>query len=133
MTRFVVFAVAFGLGLSACAGAAPTPDQTAAAPARRQCFWARNVNGFNAVDRETVRVNVGASQVWELKLFGTCLDVDWATAIGIRGRGSDRICSGLDAEIVVPDSLGRTPQRCQVESVRRVTPEELAAEKAARR
>jgi hypothetical protein len=132
VTRAALAALLAAAGLSACAASAPAAGPTADAPPR-QCFWARNVNGFNAVDRETVRVTVGVREVWELKLFGTCLDVDWATAIGIRGRGSDRICSGADAEIIVPSGVGRSPQRCLVQSVRRVSPEELEAEKAARR
>jgi hypothetical protein len=107
---------------------------TAAASAgdRSQCFWNRQVNGFSAVDRDTVRLTAGARRVFELELFGGCQDVDWAqTDRGALAR-CDLICSGLEAELIVPRT-GLGPQRCPVRSVRQVPEAELLAERAARR
>lgn len=119
------------VGLSACAGAAGSSSTAAAAPkAPRQCFWNDSVSGFNSVDRDTIRVTAGVKDVYELKLTGAgCVDVDWATAIGLRSLSGGRICSGLDAEVLY-NSPGLGPQRCLVTDVRKVTEAELAAEKA---
>jgi hypothetical protein len=120
------------LALAACAPM-PPPEMAAAGPGeRRQCFWNREVNGFSAVDRDTVRLTAGARRVFELELFGGCLDVDWAQTIGVRSRGSELICSGLEAELIVPRT-GLGPQRCAVRSVRQVSEAELTAKRAARR
>ncbi len=113
------------LALSACA--APTSDGPTKAAGARECFWANSVNGFTDAGPNHVRVNVGASEVWELELFGGCPDVDWAQRIAVVSRGSSRICSGLDAELIVPEISGRDARRCSVRSVRKLTPEEAAA------
>jgi hypothetical protein len=118
--------------LCACAPTTAPPGALAQnASSRDQCFWNRQVNGFTPVDRDTVRLTAGARRVFELELFGRCPDVDWAQTIGVRSRGSDLICSGLEAELIVPQTrLG--PRRCAVRSVRQVTEAELLAERAAR-
>lgn len=119
------------LALAACAPT-PPPGVAAAEPhGEDHCFWNRQVNGFTPVDRDTVRLTAGARRVFELELFGGCPDVDWAQTIGVRSRGGDRICSGLEAELIVPRT-GLGPQRCAVRGVRRVTEAELLAERAAR-
>ena len=51
--------------------------------------------------------------------------------IGIVSRGSQRICSGRDAELLVPSPSGL--QRCPVVGVRQLTPPEVEAYRARRR
>jgi hypothetical protein len=51
--------------------------------------------------------------------------VDWAQHIALISRGSDYICSGIDAEIVTPSPIG--PQRCAVRNIHKLTPAEIAA------
>jgi hypothetical protein len=103
-----------------------------AAPARSSrpqdnCFNARFINGFTAPDEETVYVRVGVRDVYRLKLFAPCLNVDWSMAVALKSRtGSDWICRGMDAELIVPNR-GMGPQRCPVTEVRKLTPEEVAA------
>lgn len=125
---------AVAVAVSSCAGAPSetAPGSAAAVPrSERQCFWASNVSGFGVVDRDKIRVTAGVRDTFELEVGPGCFDVDWATAIGLRSRGGDRICSGYDAEILYrSSSFG--PQRCFVTSVRKVTEAELEAEKAAR-
>lgn len=106
------------------AGAAQAADAKPA-PAKRSCFWAHSVSGFAASDERTVNLRVGVKDIYQLEMLGPCHDVDWANAIGIKSRGSDHICSGLDADIISPTTLG--PRRCQVKSVRKLTTEEIAA------
>ena len=98
-----------------------------AAPAERQaCFRPNNISSFTDVDRTTVNIKIGPGQYYQLKIWPSCPNIDWSLAIGIRHRGSDWICSGADAELVVP-TPGIGPQYCPVSSIRRMTPEEVSA------
>src|SRR5690606_26149204 len=100
--------------LAACA----TPPDQAAGPASsgRQCFRPADVTGFRPVDRTTVIVSVGPRDRFRLDLMAPCPDVNWSERIGIRSR-TMRVCTGLDAEIVAPSSIG--PQTCPVRMVTR--------------
>lgn len=115
-------AISAGALLSA-ASAAPVDAATSSKP-QRQCFRADSVNGFTAVDNRTVNVAVGVRDVYQFELLGACPDVNWAETIGIQSRGDAMICSGLDATIIAPSTIG--PQRCAVRTVRKLTPEEVA-------
>ena len=128
--------VAVGMAAAACApmvpGGAPEPSAQAGAP-RRQCFNAGNVTGFRQVDTRTVDLDVGASRVFRVGLVGTCPEVREAVSLGVRTRGgSSFICDDLDVELMVPSSL-TGPRVCPAVSLRQRTPQELAAERAARR
>src|SRR3954454_12372253 len=93
--------------------------------ARSQCFWTRQVNGFASNDNRVVNIRVGASDVYQLEMFGRCEDVDWNNRIAIVSRGSDYICSGIDAEIISHNPTG--PQRCPVRNIHKLTPAEIKA------
>jgi hypothetical protein len=121
--RFVVMA----LLLAGCA--APGPSLEGAQPAtaeRRQCFQASSLNGFQIIDRDTVDLEVGPSQVFRAELFGACLGLEEAMRVGVAGRGgSGWVCHGADAEILLPQSpIG--PQRCRARTIRMLTEAELA-------
>jgi hypothetical protein len=106
------------------------PAQTAQASqvARGQCFYASQVSGFHAIDSDTVRVDVGPNRMFELQIAGTCQEINWSQRVGIRPMGGGNfVCGGLDAELVVPTSMGT--QRCPVTSVRQLSPEEVQAAK----
>jgi hypothetical protein len=98
----------------------PTPEK-----ATRQCFWAKDVNGFASRDSKIVNVRVGIKDVYELQMLGSCPDVRWNKAIAIRSRAGSTICTGLDADIISPSSIG--PQNCPVKAVRKLTPAEIEA------
>lgn len=105
---------------------AKSPDEGArpkAAP--RQCFWTHEASGFASADNRVVNVRVGVKEVYQFEMFGRCQDVDWSQSIALVSRGSDYICSGLDAEIVTPSTIG--PMRCPVKNVRKLSPEEIEA------
>jgi hypothetical protein len=102
----------------------------AAAPAKadkpaRQCFWTDRINSFAAPDDKTVNVRVGVKDVYQFELFARCPEIDWNQNIAVRSRGSSYICSGLDAEVISPSSIG--PQRCAVRTVRKLTEAEIKA------
>lgn len=109
---------------AATPGFARSPEEPAA-KAARQCFWASNVNNFASDDERVVNIRVGVRDVYQLEMLGRCPDVDWANSIAIRSRGSNYICSGLDAELIAPSSIG--PQRCAVSKIRKLTAEETKA------
>lgn len=111
--------------LAAAASPALAADPAKAAPAKRQCFLASNVTNYSAVDERTVNVRVGVNDVYELKLFSRCPDIDWSHKIGLISRGGSWICDGFDATIIVDSTIG--PQRCTVDKVRKLTPDEVAA------
>lgn len=115
-----ILAAALLLTASPALAADPAP-----AKPKRQCFFASNVTNYSAVDEKTVNVRVGVRDVYELKLFGHCPDVDWSHKIGIVSRGGSSICDGFDATILVDSTLG--VQRCPVDKVRKLTPQEVAA------
>lgn len=91
----------------------------------RQCFWTRQVNSFASTDDRIVNIRVGVKDIYQFEMFGPCHDVEWSSQIALRSRGSSYICSGLDAEIIAPSSIG--PQRCPVRNIRKLTPEEVEA------
>lgn len=109
--------------------AAKSPTDPAAAAAKttpkKQCFWTRQINGFASNDDRIVNVRVGVRDVYQFEMFGRCDEVDWANNIAVRSRGSSYICSGLDAEIISPSSLG--PHRCPVKTVRKLSEDEIKA------
>jgi hypothetical protein len=118
--------------LTACAMSNQQPQGQAARGAGQRCFLPSQVNGFNAVDSDTVQVTVGVNTIYELQIVGVCPDIDWSQRIGIRSTGGGSwICSGLDAELIVPSPMG--VQRCPVTSVRRLSPAEVQAARAKRK
>ncbi len=105
--------------------AASAADKPAKAATHNDCFWTRNVDGFAAPDEHTLYVRVGVREVYRFEMLGSCPDIDWNQRIALISRSGSSICSGMDAEVVSHSPIG--PQRCAVRSVRKLTPEEIAA------
>lgn len=98
--------------------AKPKPDRSA-------CFRPADIAGFMVIDDETVDVRISPKNVYRLKLFMPAPDIDWSQRIGIDARGQNWVCSGMEAEIIVPGNTGR--QRYPVSDVRKLTLEEIKA------
>jgi hypothetical protein len=109
------------------AGCAAPPAANSAPESSRSCFWASQVTGFSDAGADKARVSIGTRETWELTVSPGCPDIDWAMRIGIRSRGGERICSGANAELLVPSASGSGLQRCLVQSVRKLSPDEAAA------
>jgi hypothetical protein len=112
---------------------APTPAR-AQAPAqdhgpkgKQSCFYSREVNSWAPVDRTTVNIRVHIDDVYQLKLLGACPNTDWDEGVGLEHFGSPWICSGLDAELIVPQPGAAPPMHCPVSSIRKLSKEEAAA------
>ena len=122
--------------LSAAVALAAAPlSSTMAAPHRHaaSCFWTRSVEGFRSIDNQTVYVRVSGRDVYELKLFAPCQDVDWAHHIGLRARGSSNVCEGKPTTIEIYVRSIANHARCPVESVRHLSPVEVRGLPAAAR
>jgi hypothetical protein len=125
---------ALGAVILAVSCASPGDDQVAASgtaaavPGRddRQCFLPDQINGFTDAGNRSVVVTTGPRDYYQFETFGYCPDLDFTQAIGIRSTGgSPWICSGLDAELIVPSTIGT--QRCQVGNIRKLTEAEVEA------
>lgn len=102
-------------GLASCGGA----RQAAESPAGpQQCFDAGQVTSFQPIDRETVRLLVGGSRAYELKITGVCPDINWSDRIGIAGEdGGSTICTGRDVTLITPSPRGGS-QECFANEIR---------------
>lgn len=132
MFRTLALVTAATLGLSAAAVAQteprPQPEKTdgkAAPSGKKSCFFSRDVRGFAAPDDKTLYLRVRAKEVYRLDMKGRCPELDWEHKIAIDSRGSSSICSAIDATVLVKNSIGVS--RCPVETLTRLTPEEVAA------
>ena len=117
------FAVAPGLWASS-AGA---QDKDHATTRAKACFYSRDVSSWAAVDRSTVNIRVSVNDIYQLKLLGDCPNIEWVNAIGLEHRGSPWVCTGLDAELRVPQAGGGVPLRCPVASIRKLSKQEASA------
>lgn len=115
----LVGATGFGAGSQA----------TAQPSSGRACFWPRSIRGFRSIDNRTVYMRVSRNDVYALEFFAPCLGVDWAHGVGLRSRTGGTICEGRGnaVEIVVHGGRAFGRQRCTVNNVRRLTPDEVAA------
>lgn len=111
------------VALAALLAAGPALAADTAKKPERSCFLPSQVDGFNAVDDQTVDVSVGPRTVYRLTLFARSPDIDWTQRIGIEAHGGSWICQGMDATIIVPGDIGL--RRYPVTAVRKLTPEEI--------
>lgn len=135
MRAFPVVSIALAgiAGLAACSAYGPPGSATSAQRYDgRQCFYAGNISGFRQGPGDIIYVNTNSRDYYELRTLGYCAQrLDFEHRIAIRSRAGSFICSGYDAEIYIPDSLG--PTYCPVRASRKLTPDEVAALRASRR
>ena len=98
----------------------------AAGDGQQDCFFGSQVDGFRDAGPDTVQVRMAFREGYELTLSPGCPSVSYAMGIGIVSRGTDRICTGRPAQLVIPQESGRGAQRCLVRSIRKLTPQEFA-------
>jgi hypothetical protein len=102
------------------------PPAAAAAP-QRDCFNVDSVSGFQTDEDDAIYVTVGASRTYQLEVLGSCPNIDWTHRVGLRTRGSSFVCTGMDVDLVVPQSGMGPPLRCAVKAVRRLSDAESDA------
>lgn len=100
----------------------------AAAQPGRSCFWPRSIRGFRSVDNQTVYLRVSRDKIYALEFFAPCLGVNWTQGVGLRSRTGGTICEGGGNAVEILThgrAFGR--QRCTVNNVRLLTPDEVGA------
>lgn len=91
--------------LAACASTESSGQQTAISSS--DCFRAEQVNGYDVVDNNHVRISVGANRHYILTTLWNSRDLDWTHAIAIRSS-TGRICTGNGLGIQL---IGGDPSR----------------------
>ncbi|MGZ8364481.1 MAG: DUF6491 family protein [Caulobacteraceae bacterium] len=123
-----VIAAAAMLGLALTSAPAISSAQPAA-PAPRQCFFAREMRSWAEAGPNAIDIRISREKVYRLGLFGPCPELRPAIGIGVDTEGhSASICEGdtmLNLIVRAPGGVGT--ERCPVNSVRRLSPEEAAA------
>ena len=91
--------------LAACASTESSGQHTASSSS--DCFRAEQVNGYDVVDNNHVRISVGANRHYILTTLWNSRDLDWTHAIAIRSS-TGRICTGNGLGIQL---IGGDPSR----------------------
>jgi len=124
--------VSLAAGLGAPLGASAADARPAkAAPTLRDCFRKSDISNWVSAGRGVVNLRVDIGDYYQVKLMTDCDNIDLRESIGFDSRGSSLICSGLDLIVVAPGPIGA--QRCPAQSLRRLTPAEVAALPAGQR
>lgn len=98
------------LVLSACATQTPAGDAQASASGPRDCFLSSQVRGFNPVDRNHIRISVGASDQYILTTDWNAYDLQYAEHIALRSTtGSICTGNGLGIDVIGPPNNQRYP------------------------
>lgn len=115
MPRMAIIAAT---ALLVCACAPSAADQAVAATSDRDCFHAGDVNGFNVIDQNNVRISLGAGRNYIMTTQWNTRWLNWDTEIVLRST-TGWICAGngLGVELV-----GGEPRRTYaIRSIRRET------------
>lgn len=116
---FKTFALAAAVALTAVPVLAqPTPKPP------QQCFSTRDIRNVATVDDFTVNLRVGARAVYEAKTASVCPDVGFGPSLAYRSFSS-RICSETDLTLITRGPF--SPRECPLASLRKLTPEQVAA------
>jgi hypothetical protein len=105
------------LVISACAAQTPSAGGAeASAQGPRDCFLSSQVRGFNPIDRNHIRISVGASDEYILTTNWNAYDLQYAEHIALRSTtGSICTGNGLGVDIIG----GRNHQRYPVSDIAR--------------
>jgi hypothetical protein len=117
---------------AAAAGSVPAQAQPEAPRAEQrpnQCFQTTEFRSWRAPDPSTIYVRVRVSDVYELKLTGSCPFITSGDAFLVtKFRGSSSVCDANDWDLkVAQNGPGSIPVPCIVRSMRRLSPQEAAA------
>ena len=112
------------LALAGCTATPPNQPQMGR-QADRDCLNVSFVQGFSAVDRNTVRLDAGPGPKYDVTIAGAqCEQIDWAQRIALESSTSSWICVG-DAigqgNVYFRDPTTRRRLSCYIENVRRVS------------
>ena len=123
--KVIAICAALLMGAAVTSSAATPPAKAAAA---RQCFRQRDITSWRAVGDSQVNLQVNYRDVYRLDLNGRCTPLNSAfETIGVKSVGAgDEICSGLQLDVIVPES-GRLSFPCPVQRMTKLTADEVKA------
>ena len=125
----IVATAALGLAATAAVQAAAGPRDAGLGDAKpaRQCFSASRIANWARASDSVVNLRVSGEGYYQVVLAGRCLKAVPANQIAMTFKtdNSDNVCAPLDLDVVV--SNGGVPITCGVDSLRRLSPEEIAA------
>lgn len=118
MSRLILAAVAAAM---ACAPAAASATEKPGSD--QACFSLRSLRGHTNDGAHTLYLDVGGRSVYRLETRGGCLsNGSPSESVVLRSRTpSGQVCGALDIDLTVHGA------RCMVDTVTKLTPEELAA------
>ena len=122
LSATLVATMTLGLGPVAAATARDNAPQPV-----RQCFSASRIANWAKVDDKTVNLRIEGGAYFQVILAGMCLKAarSSSSALSFATRVSDDVCEPNDLTVVV--ATGIAPLRCSVDSLRRLSPAEVAA------
>lgn len=96
-------------------------DMVAATQAdgERDCFNTRSISGFSGVDDDTVQVRA-VDNYYEIDVFGTCNQLDWANRLAIVSDQGAFMCTGD----LSPGRVISEEESCRITNITRVYPED---------
>ncbi len=105
---------------------APVVSAQPAAKSNNQCFYTRNINGFQAPNDHTVYIRVGVRDIYRLTMMTDCTGLTFRQGIGLESTPGDSwICSPIQATVIYRDTGIRN--RCPVSDIHKLSPAEIAA------
>ena len=128
---FATVAATAALALAATAAVQATagPRDSGAGDAKpaRQCFSASRIANWARASDSVVNLRVAGGGYYQVALAGQCLKAVSANQVTMTFKtdSGDDVCAPLDLDVVV--SNGGVPITCGVDSLRRLSPEEVAA------
>ena len=133
ITMKAIASIAVMIGAAIAAPALAQTSAEANGSPKKQCFYERNVNGWNQVDDRTVILSVGVKDRYLVKLFAPCPELRHTLTLGLRNRGSDWVCTDDRFDLFIRDSTMSVPRQCSAESMTPITREEAMALTAKKR
>lgn len=91
----------------------------------RQCFNGQFIAGVNRAGDKTLYIQSPQGQIYQMRLAEGCDGLNAAEKISFRAHGSDVICPGDSAELVVRTATAA--KHCQVTRVQRLTSGDVEA------
>jgi len=131
MLRLTTAALVAAMGMIGIGGVVASRGQAQPAPAapkpENQCFYSRNINGFNAPDDRTLYIRVGVNEIYRLDLMNDCNGLTFRQDIALSDEpaGDAFICSPIQATVTYREAGIR--ERCPVTAMHKLTPAEIAA------
>jgi hypothetical protein len=102
--------------------------QPAEGPKRGTCFYANQMDGWRAADNKTVFVRANLNRYFRLDMASSCQALLWPDAhLVMNVRGPDTICSAIDWDLKVSNSVHGIPEACIVKTMTPLSPAEAAA------